>query len=272
VPPFRFGVTAGAAGAAGDRASWAATAQRAEGLGYSTLLLPDTRFTPAPLVALAAAAAATTTLHVGTWVLCDPIRNRQQLAWEAGTLHDLFGDRFELGIGAGRPDAAADAEAFGVPFPSAGERVDHLTGTVDVLRSRLPGLPILIAASGPRLLRLAGALADTVAFGWAPTTTADEARPRIEAVRAAAADRPSAPDLATGLVGVGDYVVPYLARSGLGAAGLAARDAIGVVGGSPDAMADQLVGRRDALGLSYVTVPAEAMDAFAPVVERLAGR
>lgn len=267
--PFRFGVTAGTAR---DQASWAATAQRAEGLGYSTLLLPDTRFTPAPLIALAAAAAATSTLHVGTWVLCDPIRNRAQLAWEAGTLRDLSGDRFELGIGAGRPDAAADAEAFGLPFGSAGERVDHMTGTVELLRSRVPGLPILTAASGPRLLRLAGALADVVAFGWAPTTTVDEAAPRVEAVRAAAADRPDAPELAVGLVGVGDYVVPYLARSGLDAAGLAARDAISVVHGSPGAMADQLEQRRDALGLSYVTVPAEAMDAFAPVVERLAGR
>jgi hypothetical protein len=37
-------------------------------------------------------------------------------------------------------------------------------------------------------------------------------------------------------------------------------------------MADELHRRRDSLGISYLTVPAEAMERFAPVVERLAGR
>lgn len=267
--PFRFGVTAGAVG---DHATWATTAARAENLGYSTLLLPDTVHTPAPLIALAAAAARTTTLRVGTWVLCDPVRNPRQLAWEAATLCELFGDRFELGIGAGRPDAAGDAEALGLPFGTPGERVARLAGTVDLLRERLPGLRILIAASGPKLLRLAGRVADIVALGWAPTTSEDEARERVEIVRQAAADRGREPELASGLVGVGDYVVPYLARGGLDAAALSERGAVTVVAGEPDAMAEQLQHRRVTLGLSYVTVPAEAMDAFAPVVERLSGR
>src|SRR3954469_23905693 len=104
--PFRFGVThAGPA----DIAGWTATAQRAESLGYDTFLVPDTLNTPAPLPALAAAAAVTTTLRVGTWVLCDPLRNPRTVAWEIATLARMTGGRVELGLGAGRPAAADDA-------------------------------------------------------------------------------------------------------------------------------------------------------------------
>jgi hypothetical protein len=45
-----------------------------------------------------------------------------------------------------------------------------------------------------------------------------------------------------------------------------------VLTGSPAAMAEQLGERRTAFGLSYVVVSEDAMGAFAPVVERLAGR
>src|SRR5436190_13168093 len=98
---FRFGVTNAFVG---DQASWTMAARRAEALGYSTLLLPDTTRTPAPLPALAAAAAVTTSLRVGSWVLCDPFRNPRLLAWEVASMQALCGGRFELGIGAGRPD------------------------------------------------------------------------------------------------------------------------------------------------------------------------
>ena len=41
--------------------------------------------------------------------------------------------------------------------------------------------------------------------------------------------------------------------------------------GSIDQMADDLQGRREAFGISYITVPEYFMEAFAPVVERLSG-
>ena len=44
-----------------------------------------------------------------------------------------------------------------------------------------------------------------------------------------------------------------------------------VVSGSTEEMCEQLVGLRERLGISYVTVPDDLMDAFAPVVERLRG-
>ncbi|HET8582755.1 MAG TPA: LLM class flavin-dependent oxidoreductase [Jatrophihabitans sp.] len=264
---FRFGVTNGAVG---DQKTWTAAARQAESLGYATFLMPDTTRTPAPLPALAAAAAVTNTLHVGTWVLCDPLRNPRQLAWEAAGLQELSGGRFELGIGAGRPDAEADCAALGVPFGSPGERIARLTETLDLLRDRLPGTRIMVAASGPRLLALAARRADIVAFGWAPATDVAAARERIEIVRTAAGHRDL--ELATGLVAVGDGEHPWLARMGTDAATLAARGAITVLTGNAREMADELQRRRDALGLSYWTVPAGSVEAFAPVVEALAGR
>ena len=122
---FRFGATAGPVT---DADSWAETARRVESAGFDTLLLPDTLYTPAPLVALAAAAAVTTTLRVGTWVLCDSLRNPAMLAWEAATLDRLSDGRFELGLGAGRPDAERDAQVLGVPYGSPGERVQTTRG------------------------------------------------------------------------------------------------------------------------------------------------
>jgi hypothetical protein len=66
--------------------------------------------------------------------------------------------------------------------------------------------------------------------------------------------------------------VPWLHRIGVTAPELAARGAVTVLDGTAQQMADDLQRRREALGISYLTVPAEAMEAFAPVVELLAGR
>ena len=47
---------------------------------------------------------------------------------------------------------------------------------------------------------------------------------------------------------------------------------IAVVGGGMDQMCAHLLDRRERLGISYLTVADDMMDAFAPVVARLAGR
>src|SRR5258706_5690226 len=104
--PFRFGLVAATAP---DGAAWAGLARRAEELGFDVLLVPDTVRTLTPLPAAAAAAAATTRLRVGTFVLAAGIRTPQTIAWEASGLTVLTDGRFELGLGAGRPDAAHDA-------------------------------------------------------------------------------------------------------------------------------------------------------------------
>ncbi|MGH3263372.1 MAG: LLM class flavin-dependent oxidoreductase, partial [Trebonia sp.] len=238
--------------------------------------------TPAPLPALAAAAAVTTTIHVGTWVLCDPLRNPRTLAWEVASLDQLTGGRVELGLGAGRPGAEQDARRLGMPYGSPGERIDRLAQSVTLIRHLLDGgedgfpaaagrVPILIAASGPRLLSYAARHADAVAFGWPPTTTAEQARPLIDRVRDAAADRPDEIELAAGLIAVGDDEHPWLRRLGVDRGQLASAGAVTVVTGTPRQMADTLLARRDSLGLSYLTVPIQSAETFAPVVELLTG-
>ena len=89
-----------------DGKQWLATARRAEELGYSTLLMPDGMQLLSPLPALALAAGATTSLHVGTFVLASPLRAPRLAAWDAHTLSLLTGGRFELGVGTGRPEVA----------------------------------------------------------------------------------------------------------------------------------------------------------------------
>jgi probable F420-dependent oxidoreductase len=277
--PFRFGVTNGVLT---DMASWTEAARRAESLGYATFLMPDTLRTPAPLPALAAAAAVTSTLRIGTWVLCDSLRNPRTLAWEVASLDQLSGGRVELGLGAGRPDAEQDARQLDVAYGSPGQRIDRLAASVALLRRLLDGgedgfpaavgrVPILIAAAGPRLLGYAAEHADIIAFGWPPTTTAEQARPLIDRVREAAPGRFEEVELATGLIAAGDQQHPWLQRMGLNAAALAAGDALSAVTGSPQQMADTLLRRRAHLGLSYLTVPAQSAEAFAPVVELLTG-
>ncbi|GLY38504.1 hypothetical protein Amsp01_045280 [Amycolatopsis sp. NBRC 101858] len=92
--PFRFGVVAGATEGG---AKWLQTARRAEELGYSTLLCPDNLNLPTPTAALAAAAAVTTELKVGSFVLASPLRTARAAAWESHSLSVVTGNRFELG-------------------------------------------------------------------------------------------------------------------------------------------------------------------------------
>src|SRR5438093_12546189 len=114
---------------------WREVAQRAEALGYDTLLMPD-HITDqlAPMPALPAAAAATTTLRVGSFVFDNDYRNPVMLAKEATTLDLLSGGRLEFGIGAGwsRPDS----QQLGIPYDAPNVRVDRMEEAV-VLMKRL---------------------------------------------------------------------------------------------------------------------------------------
>ena len=89
MPPFRFGVQLSKADSA---VAWRATARKIEDLGYSSLFIPD-HFDDqyGPLVALTAAAEATTTLRVGSLVFDNDYRHPVVLAKEVATL-DLFSE------------------------------------------------------------------------------------------------------------------------------------------------------------------------------------
>ena len=183
--PFRFGVQLSRADTGAD---WAELARKAEGLGYSTLFVPD-HFGDqlSPAVALMAAADATTELRVGPLVLDNDYRHPVVLAKEMASIDRLSGGRLELGIGAGW--MSSDYEQAGIAMDPPGVRIDRLEEALDVLEGlfgpgpfsyqgkhyRIGGLdglpkpvqqpkgpPVLIGGGGRRVLTLAARRADIV--------------------------------------------------------------------------------------------------------------
>jgi probable F420-dependent oxidoreductase len=284
---FRFGAVAASARTGPE---WAATARRIEGLGFTTLLCPDTTSTLAPFSALAAAAAATSTLRLGTYVLASPLRSPDMVAWESASLDLLSSGRFDLGLGAGRPDAAQDAARLGLPFGTAAQRMTRIEQTLAAVRERctptdppahhdavrgvqLPTPPILIAGAGPKMLRLAAQHADIIALGVPPQTTEDELAAKSNQLRQIAPDAFDRLELNVNLALVGDRIPPH-AASWLGAdpRQLIRDGSITVLGGAPRQMADTLLRRRDRAAVSYISVNAMFADQIAPVIELLADR
>jgi len=267
---FRFGVVAGR-GPSG--AGWAALARRAEELGFDTLLVPDTRNTLAPFPALAAAAAATTTLRLGTYVLSVPNRTPGLVAWESETLQQLSDDRFELGVGGGRPGAESDAAAVGADFGTPADRLDRVADVIDAVRKLDRPLRVLVAAGRPRMLRLAAERADTVALGLPPGTTEPELARTVETLRAAAGDRADDLELHLNVAAIAADPASfpaYLERMVGGDPGaLAESGAISLLAGSPERIADTLCRRREEFHVSYFGVNGQFMEQFAEVIKVL---
>lgn len=260
---FRFGVVTGRAPTG---TAWTATARRAEQLGYDVLLAPDTLNTFDPFSALAAAAAVTTTLRLGSYVLSAPNRTPGMTARQTESLQALSGGRFELGIGGGRPDAAGEAQALGVGFGTPAERLARVSDTIDAVR-KLPVPPrVLIATARPRMLKLAAEKADTVALGLLPGVTEAELARVVASVGGdlelhvnVAAVAPDA-----------ESIPPALERSvGGDPRAMAAAGGFAFLIGSPERIADTLARRREELGISYIGVSGPFMEQFAPVIPLL---
>jgi alkanesulfonate monooxygenase SsuD/methylene tetrahydromethanopterin reductase-like flavin-dependent oxidoreductase (luciferase family) len=171
----------------------------AEAIGFDSVVFEDGllyEYGGAPRglwesVAIAGAIAASTTrIEFGQSVINAPYRSPAMLAKIAITLDEISGGRYIFGIGAGNtPDS--DYAAFGFPrdkrfsrFAEAIEVIHALlkTGQVDVegefisavnartviAGPRPGGPPIVIAAGGPRMLRLVAKYADT--WNWWTTS------------------------------------------------------------------------------------------------------
>jgi probable F420-dependent oxidoreductase len=295
--PFRFGVVA-AQVRSGEE--WLEKARRVESLGYATLVMPDgINHVLSPLPALAAAAAATRTLRVGTYVIANDFRNPVMLAKEAATLDFLSGGRFELGMGAGRPGAEADNRMLGIPFDAGGVRLARLAESVAIVKALLAGErmttagthyavtdaaispgavqkprpPILIAGGGPRMLALAAREGEIVALGVRPDEAEAGVAEKVAILREAAGERFAQLEININLMAVGGQVVRYVGgQMGAKAETFARSEGISVLAGTVDEMCERLQRRRETLGISYILVADELMDALAPVVARLAGR
>src|SRR6476646_6240351 len=136
VKPFRFGVQCGGDR---DRASLEQLARKIEALGYSTFYVPDHFIDTqmAPIIAMAVAAEATTTLRVGALVFDNDYKHPAILAKEIATLDRLSDGRVELGLGAGW--LKTDYEALGLPYDRTGVRVDRLEEAPAVIKGAWTG-------------------------------------------------------------------------------------------------------------------------------------
>src|SRR3954447_24031118 len=249
--------------------SWGDVVQGLEAVGWGTLLVPDTLWTPSPFPALAAAAAATTRLHLRTWVVAAPLRTPGALVREVSALRLLSADRFELGIGPGRPDAQAEAERLGAPWGSASGRIERVVAAVGAVRAQVAPAPaVAVAAGGNRMIQAAAGLVigteDRIALAVGPLATLEELAQAADRVHTLAGRRVR---LSHQITSIGDAVPAWLARGGLEAGLLRDRGASGwFPADDPDAVAAELVRRADEPGIDEVVVPAELAGAFAPVL------
>lgn len=123
-------------------------ARRAEELGFDGLFAFDHFFPPGAsadrpsfeaYATLAAVAAVTDRVTIGTLVTRASLRSAGLLAKEATTLDDVTGGRFVLGIGTGDALSRAEHVAFGLPYLGPDVRRDHLIETVRATRSLFRG-------------------------------------------------------------------------------------------------------------------------------------
>ena len=165
---FRFGVNVG------DGSEVREFARQVEDLGFDVLLAADHLGGAAPFPLLAAAAAVTERLRLGTYVVNAPFWNPSMLAREFATVDVISGGRVEVGLGSGHMKSEFDAA--GIPWEGFDARADRLAATIGEL-DRLfgeggqkplpvqrPRPPLLIGGTSDRLLRLAAEHADIVAF------------------------------------------------------------------------------------------------------------
>jgi alkanesulfonate monooxygenase SsuD/methylene tetrahydromethanopterin reductase-like flavin-dependent oxidoreductase (luciferase family) len=240
------------------------------------LLTADGLQVPSPTASLAHAAAATSNLHVGTFVTSAALRPAGLAAWEAHSLAQLSGGRFEFGIGTGHPGTVRDAGArLGMAPTTTGERLARVAQTIEQLRvlDEQAHTPVLIAAGGPNSTALAARVADIVTLAIGPTAGPDKQARRTAALRATTADAGTQPEVAFNIFVIGDEVPQWAERwVTVDAATLIANGSLAILRGSPEAMAEEIERRRAEHDISYVIVNAAFMETMAPVVAMLSGR
>jgi 5,10-methylenetetrahydromethanopterin reductase len=158
-------------------------ARLAEDCGYGYLWYADEKFFRDPYVSLTYAALQTQRIRVGPCVTDPYTRHPAITAMAAATLAEVIPGRFDLGIGAGfsglhslglrqsRPLTAMREAMQLMRRLWAGERVDVQGEVVSFKDGQLeftpPGgrVPISVAATGRKMLELAGEMADGIIIG-----------------------------------------------------------------------------------------------------------
>ncbi len=263
----------------------------------------------AAVPAMAVAAEATERLRIGCRVFCIDYHHPAVLAKEAATL-DLFSDgRLELGLGAGWLQAEYEAAGIpfdrpGVRIARLAETVAAIKALMAEGEPKIHGQyvkaegfagapkpvqkphpPIMIGGGGRKVLSLAAREADIVSFNFnnrsgvlgpdgVQSATAEATEEKLGWVREAAGDRFGELELEVGayFTFVTDDAQKMAQGMG-GAFGLSAEQMIEhphALIGSVDGICEELERRRERFGMSYYTVGDNVLEAFAPVVARLA--
>ena len=306
--PFRFGVQEHGAPSA---KAWKEKARQVEALGYTALYLPDHFTDQlGPIAALMAAADATTRLRVGSLVFDNDYRHPVVLAKEAATLDLLSDGRFDLGLGAGWMATDYEQAGIpydspgtrisrmeeglkiikgllaGEPFKFTGKHY-HVAGIAGFPRPvQKPHPPILLGGGGRRMLSLAAREADIVNVNFdlregqvnrtlVRTGLAEATDEKLRWIRDAAGERLDSIELSVTIF-LANITDDRESVASVMAAGFGAEpnDVLAMphfLIGTVDEVGDDLQRRRERYGISYVIVPGEADEAFAPVVARLAG-
>ncbi len=309
IRPFRFGVQAKSAATRSEWVELARRVEGAgySTLGLPDHF--DDQFAPVP--ALQCAADATSTLRLGALVHDNDYKHPVVLAKELATMDVLSDGRVQIGLGAGwtatdyeqsgipydPPGTRISRMIEGLsiirsalgpePFSYTGEHytIANYNGLPKPVQSPMP---VLIGGGGPRLLRFAARHADIVGINATLTSgtidqnafdsmTAEAVDEKVGIVHdaAAAADRLDSIELnvRTYMVFVTNDIaqaLQTLADFTGAATDMIERSPFALVGPA-DKLVDDLLERRQRWGFSYVTVGQNDIEAFAPVVARLAG-
>jgi probable F420-dependent oxidoreductase len=306
--PFRFAVQDHGAPSA---KAWADKARMVESLGYKALYLPDHFGDQlGPVAALMAAADATTALRVGSLVFDNDYRHPVVLAKEAATLDLLSDGRFDLGLGAGwmASDYEQSGIPFDSPgvriermeeglaiikgmlaggafsFTGKHYQISGLEGTPSPVQKPHP--PLVIGGGGRRMLRLAAREADIVNVNYdlregrvnralVQTGLAGATDEKLAWIREAAADRIEQIELSVTIffANITDDAASLAGgmAGGIGVDAAEVLDTPHFLIGTVDEVVEMLRERRERYGISYVILPGDVAESFAPVVERLSG-
>lgn len=183
-------------------------AAQAEADGFSSYWLAQLAV-PDALTAIATMGEATSSIEIGTAVVPTWFRHPLMLAAQAVTVQQIIGPRLALGIGLAHK---LSVEAtLRIPFATPAKHMDEYLsvllpamtdGSVDVTGDIWSGFTegappaegpptVLLAAMGPRMLRMAGSrCAGTILWLSGPKVIAERIKPAVDAA-AAEAGRPT---------------------------------------------------------------------------------
>ncbi len=265
----------------------------------------------AAIPAMAVAAEATSTIRIGCRVFCCDYHNAVVLAKSVATLDFFSNGRTEIGLGAGWLQGEYEAvgvpflsarqridrleETIRVVRAHFTDGLTDITGTyvhavgfeAQPKTVARPHPPIMIGGGAKRVLGIAGREADIVSLNFdnssgkigpagVGSSTKELTEAKIGWIRDGAGDRFD--DLE---IEIGAYFTVVTPDRDKTLAAMAPMFQLtpeqlgehphGLIG-SVDYICDELQARRQHYGINYITVGRTVMDAFAPIVARLAGK